>query len=68
MLVCLSIFRVLEHISANRKIIEKELNELLKLCRWDRVDNHLAIENFKRTRLKLRKIVKKYTVRLYSTS
>ncbi|KAL1551716.1 midasin-like isoform X1 [Salvia divinorum] len=52
---------VLDHIDENRKSIEKELNELLKLCRWDRVDNHLAIENFKRTRLKLRKIVKKYT-------
>ncbi|XP_057771067.1 midasin isoform X2 [Salvia miltiorrhiza] len=53
--------QVLDHISENRKSIEKELNELLKLCRWDRVDNHMAIENFKRTRLKLRKIVKKYT-------
>ncbi|KAH6793247.1 hypothetical protein C2S52_003724 [Perilla frutescens var. hirtella] len=52
--------RVLEVIGENRKSIEKELNEVLKLCRWDRVENHLAIENFKRTRLKLRKIVKKY--------
>ncbi|KAG6397962.1 hypothetical protein SASPL_139412 [Salvia splendens] len=52
--------RVQDHIDENRKSIEKELNELLKLCRWDRADNHLAIETFKRTRLKLRKIVKKY--------
>ncbi|KAI3455601.1 hypothetical protein Pfo_012264 [Paulownia fortunei] len=53
--------RILEHIEKNRSSIEKELNELLKLCRWDRLENHLAIENLKRTRLKLRKIVKKYT-------
>ncbi|KAK6125035.1 hypothetical protein DH2020_041213 [Rehmannia glutinosa] len=53
--------RILEHIEANRRSIEKELNELLKLCRWDRIENYLAIESFKRTRLKLRKIVKKYT-------
>ncbi|KAK4395085.1 Midasin, partial [Sesamum angolense] len=53
--------RILEHIGANRKSIEKELNDLLKLCRWERIENYLAIENLKRTRLKLRKIIKKYT-------
>ncbi|KAL3632042.1 hypothetical protein CASFOL_025026 [Castilleja foliolosa] len=53
--------RILEHIKANRSSIEKELNELLKLCRWDRIKNYFTIESFKRTRLKLRKIVKKYT-------
>ncbi|KAL0415065.1 UNVERIFIED_CONTAM: Midasin, partial [Sesamum latifolium] len=53
--------RILEHIGANRRSIEKELNDLLKLCRWERIDNYLAIENLKRTRLKLRKIIKKYT-------
>ncbi|KAL0354500.1 UNVERIFIED_CONTAM: Midasin [Sesamum radiatum] len=53
--------RILEHIGANRRSIEKELNDLLKLCRWERIENYLAIENLKRTRLKLRKIIKKYT-------
>ncbi|CAA0814598.1 Unknown protein, partial [Striga hermonthica] len=53
--------RILKHIETNRSSIEKELNELMKLCRWDRIENYLAIESFKRTRLKLRKIVKKYT-------
>ncbi|GFQ03816.1 midasin [Phtheirospermum japonicum] len=53
--------RILEHIKANRSSIEKELSELLKLCRWDRIENYFTIESFKRTRLKLRKIVKKYT-------
>nr|AMP82937.1 acidic leucine-rich nuclear phosphoprotein 32-related protein 1 [Catalpa bungei] len=53
--------RISEHIGANRRSIEKELKELLKLCRWDRIDNYFAVENLKRTRLKLRKIVKKYT-------
>ncbi|KAL8480046.1 hypothetical protein ACS0TY_026830 [Phlomoides rotata] len=53
--------RILEHTGESRRSIEKELNEVLKLCRWDRIENHLSIENFKRTRLKLRKIVKKYT-------
>ncbi|XP_051115352.1 midasin [Andrographis paniculata] len=52
--------RISEHIEGNRKTIEKELNELMKLCRWDRIDNYMAVENLKRTRLKLRKIVKKY--------
>ncbi|KAL2243207.1 UNVERIFIED_CONTAM: Midasin, partial [Sesamum indicum] len=52
--------RILEHIGANRSNIEKELNDLLKLCRWERIENYLAIENLKRTRLKLRKIIKKY--------
>ncbi|KAK4427378.1 Midasin [Sesamum alatum] len=52
--------RILEHIGANRRSIEKELNELLKLCRWERIENYLAIESLKRTRLKLRKIIKKY--------
>lgn len=56
--------RISEHIGANRGIIEKELNELLKLCRWDCIDNYLALETLKRTRLKLTKIVKKYKVRL----
>ncbi|PIN24695.1 hypothetical protein CDL12_02577 [Handroanthus impetiginosus] len=53
--------QISEHIGTHRRSIEKELNELLKLCRWDHIDNYFAVENLKRTRQKLRKIVKKYT-------
>lgn len=56
-------WRILDHTRESRSSIQKELEGVLKLCRWERIENHLAIENFKRTRLKLRKIVKKYTVR-----
>lgn len=66
--LCLSwvydlIDRIVEHISVNRKSIEKKLAELLKLCRWDRFENHFAIENFRRRRIKLKNIIKEYTVR-----
>ncbi|KAL6547365.1 hypothetical protein OROMI_023086 [Orobanche minor] len=53
--------RIMEHISVNRKSIEKKLAELLKLCRWDRFENHFAIENFRRRRIKLKNIIKEYT-------
>ncbi|KAL3824480.1 hypothetical protein ACJIZ3_020509 [Penstemon smallii] len=52
--------RILEHIGSKRRSIEKELQELLKLCRWGRVENHFDFEKLKKSRLKLRKIVKKY--------
>jgi hypothetical protein len=55
-------FSVLEHIKANRRNIEVELKEHLKLCRWERSENLLSIENSKRTRHKLRKLIQKYTV------
>ncbi|KAK9282811.1 hypothetical protein L1049_011033 [Liquidambar formosana] len=51
----------LEHIEANRRNIERELKELLKLCRWERSESYLSIENSKRTRQKLRKLIQKYT-------
>ncbi|KDO65104.1 hypothetical protein CISIN_1g0000012mg, partial [Citrus sinensis] len=49
---------ILEHIGNNRKNIEKEVKELLKLCRWE---HFMPIENLKRIRQKLRKLVQKYT-------
>ncbi|XP_073015322.1 midasin-like isoform X1 [Primulina eburnea] len=52
--------RILEHIQTNRRNIEMELTEVLKLCRWDRIENHLAFENMKRTRQKFKKIVQKF--------
>ncbi|KAJ0075983.1 hypothetical protein Patl1_33593 [Pistacia atlantica] len=49
---------IMEHIGANRKNIEKEVRELLKLCRWERF---MPVDNLKRVRQKLRKLVQKYT-------
>ncbi|XP_059279886.1 midasin isoform X2 [Lycium ferocissimum] len=52
---------ILEHIGTNRKKIEAEVNELVKLCRWERLEDYLSIESSRRTRQKLRKIMQKYT-------
>lgn len=49
----------MEHIGASRKNIEKEVKGLLKLCRWERF---MLVDNLKRVRQKLRKIVQKYSV------
>lgn len=54
--------RILEHIGTNRRKIEVEVNELVKLCRWERFEDYLSIESSRRTRQKLRKIMQKYTV------
>ena len=55
-------FRILEHIEGCRKKIETELKEIQKLCRWERVENYCSLENSRRSRLKLRKLIKKYSV------
>ncbi|CAA3030254.1 midasin [Olea europaea subsp. europaea] len=55
------VFRILERIEASRRNIETELKEVLKLCRWDRVEIHWNAETSKRTRQKLKKIIQKYT-------
>jgi hypothetical protein len=55
-------YRVLEHIKANRRNIEVELKELLKLCGWEHSESLVSIENSKRTQHKLRKLIQKYTV------
>lgn len=52
---------ILEHVEKTRKDVETELKELLKLCRWDRPESYVSIESSKRTRLKFRKLVQKYT-------
>lgn len=56
------VFRILERIEASRRNIETELKDVLKLCRWDRVEIHWTAETSKRTRQKLKKIIQKYTV------
>ncbi|VFQ98584.1 unnamed protein product [Cuscuta campestris] len=52
---------ILDHMDASKKNIEKELKELVKLCRWERVEDYAAVESFGRTRQKLRKLVQKFT-------
>ncbi|CAL5443785.1 unnamed protein product [Camellia sinensis] len=52
---------ILEHIEDKRRSIEKELKELLKLCRWELPESYVSIESSKRTRQKLRKLIQKYT-------
>lgn len=55
-------FRILQHIEANKRNVEIELKEHLKLCRWERTETCLSVETSKRTRQKLKKIIQKYTV------
>ena len=62
LLIMFHLFRALEHVQANRKNIETELKELLKLCRWEHSESYLSMENSKKTQQKLRKLIKKYTV------
>ncbi|XP_038899709.1 midasin isoform X2 [Benincasa hispida] len=52
---------ILEHIEGCRKKIETELKEIQKLCRWERLESYCSLENSRRSRLKLRKLIKKYS-------
>lgn len=54
--------RVLKYIDTSRKEIEIELKELVKLCRWEHGKSYSSIENLKKGRQKLRKLIQKYTV------
>ncbi|CAH9088613.1 unnamed protein product [Cuscuta europaea] len=51
---------VLDHMDASKRNIEKELKELVKLCRWERIEDYAALESFGRTRHKLKKLVQKF--------
>ncbi|KAL2892752.1 Midasin [Bienertia sinuspersici] len=53
--------RVMNHIATSTKNISKELEELLKLCHWDRPEKLMYVENSKRNRQKLKKLIQKYT-------
>lgn len=57
-----SLLRILEHISANRRKIDEELEGHRKLCDWEHSDNSRSMENSRRARHKLRKIIQRYTV------
>ncbi|XP_027334240.1 midasin [Abrus precatorius] len=52
---------VLKYIETSRKEIEIELKELVKLCRWEHDKSYVSIENLKKSRQKLRKLIQKYT-------
>ncbi|CAI0420066.1 unnamed protein product [Linum tenue] len=53
--------RILEHIGASRRNIEKELKDLTGLCRWEKTELSLSIEQSKRARQKVKKLIQKYT-------
>ncbi|KAI3727341.1 hypothetical protein L1987_67154 [Smallanthus sonchifolius] len=52
---------ILEQLTSNRKRIEGELKELLKLCKWERNEWYMTMETSKRTREKFKKLIQKYT-------
>ncbi|KAK9066170.1 hypothetical protein SSX86_013491 [Deinandra increscens subsp. villosa] len=52
---------ILEQSASNRKNIEGELKELLKLCKWERNEWYMTMETSKRTRDKFKKLIQKYT-------
>ncbi|KAE8674161.1 Mitochondrial substrate carrier family protein [Hibiscus syriacus] len=53
---------VMEFIETNRKKIETELKDLLKLCRWDRFESQSSFDNLKKPRQKIQKLIQKYSV------
>ena len=53
---------VSKHIDTSRKEISTELKELVKLCRWEQDKSYSSIENLKKSRQKLKKLIKKHTV------
>ncbi|KAK1434225.1 hypothetical protein QVD17_11144 [Tagetes erecta] len=52
---------IMEQTESNRKNIEGELKELLKLCKWERNEWYMTMETSKRTREKFKKLIQKYT-------
>ncbi|KAK9734478.1 hypothetical protein RND81_04G142700 [Saponaria officinalis] len=51
---------IMKHIETSTKSIKKELGDLVKLCRWERPEKHFYMENSKRNRQKLKKLIQKY--------
>ena len=62
LLILFFLVRIIEHIETSTKNIRKEMEEFLKLCHWERPQKLLSIENTKRNRQKLKKLMQKYTV------
>ncbi|OMO78608.1 hypothetical protein CCACVL1_14268 [Corchorus capsularis] len=57
----LEIYCVVEFVEANRRNIETELKEVLKLCRWDRFESQLSLDSLRKPRQKTRKLIQKYS-------
>lgn len=53
---------VMEQLDLNRKNVEAQLKDHLKLCRWERPDNHLLNHTIKNTRQKVKKLIQDFTV------
>lgn len=53
---------VMELIESNRRRIETELKDLLKLCRWDRFESQLSFDHLRKPRQKIQKLIQKYSV------
>ncbi|KAL8154412.1 hypothetical protein V2J09_012172 [Rumex salicifolius] len=51
--------RIIEHITTSRKNVERKLEQLLKLSKWN--DRLLPLEDSRRNRQKLKKIIHEYT-------
>uniref|UniRef100_A0A7N0T9Y0 VWFA domain-containing protein n=1 Tax=Kalanchoe fedtschenkoi TaxID=63787 RepID=A0A7N0T9Y0_KALFE len=52
---------ILEHVNTHKTSVQKELDELLKLCKWEHPESYLCVANTKRVRQKLKKLILKYT-------
>ncbi|CAM8892451.1 unnamed protein product [Rhodiola kirilowii] len=52
---------ILEHVNTHKTSVQKELDELLKLCKWEHPESYLCMANTKRVRQKLKKLIQKYT-------
>lgn len=54
--------RILDYIETTRRNIDVKLKELMKLCKWERIESYLSMEISKRMRHKFRKLVREYSV------
>ncbi|CAM8907839.1 unnamed protein product [Rhodiola kirilowii] len=52
---------ILGHVNTHKTSVQKELDELLKLCKWEHPESYLCMANTKRVRQKLKKLIQKYT-------
>ncbi|XP_042752629.1 midasin [Lactuca sativa] len=51
---------ILERLADNRNSIQVELNELMKLCKWERNEWFMTMETSKWTRENFKKLIHKY--------
>ncbi|XP_010528473.1 PREDICTED: midasin [Tarenaya hassleriana] len=58
---------VMDQVESNRRNVETELNDLLKLCKWEKLENYLSTGTTKKARQKVKKLIQKYTDMLRQT-